>query len=133
MAQCAADDTYGPAPGEGGRDRIRGNAASPSLISGRSRRFPPILVAAGPRTVETLRATGPRFWPDRFARLRLMRAVSGFREAMWGVLQQAISALGVDFGAYADRHLTRLLANATGDAHEEALALVRDGGADAAP
>ncbi len=47
------------------------------------------------------------------ARLALMRIMSDFREAMWGVVQQAISTLDEDFGAYADRHFTRLLANVT--------------------
>ena len=41
---------------------------------------------------------------DRLARLTLMRTVSDFREAMWGVLQQAISVLDVDFVAYAGEH-----------------------------
>ena len=40
--------------------------------------------------------------PDRLARLTLMRIVSDFREAMWGVLQQGVSTLDVDFVAYAD-------------------------------
>ena len=43
-----------------------------------------------------------------------MRVVSDFREAMWGVLQQGISSLDVDFVAYADEHFERLLANAAG-------------------
>ena len=38
---------------------------------------------------------------DRLARLTLMRIVSDFREAMWGVLQQGVSTLDVDFVAYA--------------------------------
>jgi thiamine kinase-like enzyme len=50
----------------------------------------------------------------RPARLELMRIVSDFREAMWGVLQQGISSLDVDFVAYADEHFDRLLHNATG-------------------
>ena len=41
-----------------------------------------------------------------------MRVVSDFREAMWGVLQQGISTLDVDFVAYAAEHFDRLLANA---------------------
>jgi thiamine kinase-like enzyme len=48
----------------------------------------------------------------RLARLTLMRVVSDFREAMWGVLQQAISTLDVDFVAYADEHFERMLAHA---------------------
>ncbi|OLE37960.1 MAG: hypothetical protein AUG48_03105 [Actinobacteria bacterium 13_1_20CM_3_68_9] len=46
------------------------------------------------------------------ARLRLMRLMSDFREAMWGVLQQAISELDFDFSAYAGKHFDRLLAGA---------------------
>ncbi len=47
------------------------------------------------------------------ARLRLMRLMSDYREAMWGVLQQAISELDFDFSAYATKHFDRLLAGAT--------------------
>ncbi|MDP9468698.1 MAG: choline kinase family protein [Chloroflexota bacterium] len=54
----------------------------------------------------------------RLARLALMRVVSDFREAMWGVLQQGISTLDVDFVAYADEHFERLLHNASGAAFE---------------
>ncbi|MEO8476106.1 MAG: phosphotransferase [Actinomycetota bacterium] len=43
------------------------------------------------------------------ARLALMSLMSDFREAMWGVVQQAISALDVDFVDYAERHFGRLL------------------------
>jgi hypothetical protein len=44
------------------------------------------------------------------ARLGLMRVMSDFREAMWGVVQQALSTLDVDYVDYADRHFARLLA-----------------------
>ena len=57
----------------------------------------------------------------RLARLGLMRVVSDFREAMWGVLQQAISTLDVDFVAYADEHFERLLRNASGPAFSDQL------------
>ena len=57
----------------------------------------------------------------RLARLGLMRIVSDFREAMWGVLQQAISTLDVDFVAYADEHFDRLLRNASGTAFSDQL------------
>jgi thiamine kinase-like enzyme len=40
--------------------------------------------------------------------MTLMRFMSDFREAMWGVVQQAISELDFDFGEYADRHFDRL-------------------------
>jgi len=46
------------------------------------------------------------------ARLMLMRIVSDVREAMWGVVQQAISALDVDYAGYAHRHFERGLLNA---------------------
>ena len=59
--------------------------------------------------------------PSRRARLTLMRVVSDFREAMWGVLQQGISSLDVDFVAYAGEHFDRLLANASGPRFERAL------------
>ena len=40
--------------------------------------------------------------------LVLMRFMSDFREAMWGVVQQALSELEFDFGAYAEEHFERL-------------------------
>jgi len=46
------------------------------------------------------------------ARLALMRIVSDLREAMWGVVQQAISTLDFDYVDYATRHFRRLLASA---------------------
>jgi thiamine kinase-like enzyme len=59
--------------------------------------------------------------PDRLARLTLMRVVSDFREAMWGVLQQGVSSLDVDFVAYATAGFDRLLANAAAPRFEQAL------------
>jgi len=59
--------------------------------------------------------------PARLARLTLMRTVSDFREAMWGVLQQGISSLDVDFVAYAGEHFERLLAGAAAPSFERAL------------
>ena len=41
-----------------------------------------------------------------------MRYMSDFREAMWGVVQQAIAELDFDFAAYADEHFDRLEATA---------------------
>jgi thiamine kinase-like enzyme len=43
------------------------------------------------------------------ARLQLMRIMSDYREAMWGVIQQGLSTLDIDYVAYADRHFGRLL------------------------
>ncbi|HEY2715943.1 MAG TPA: phosphotransferase [Solirubrobacterales bacterium] len=48
--------------------------------------------------------------PAELAALRLMRVMSDFREAMWGVVQRTVSELGFDFGAYAAEHFERLLA-----------------------
>ncbi len=59
--------------------------------------------------------------PDRLGRLALMRIVSDFREAMWGVLQQGVSTLDVDFVGYAAEHFDRLLANAGRPAFDRAL------------
>ncbi|OGO55597.1 MAG: hypothetical protein A2Z32_04305 [Chloroflexi bacterium RBG_16_69_14] len=58
---------------------------------------------------------------DRLARLTLMRIVSDFREAMWGVLQQGISTLDIDFVEYAASRFDRLLANAATPRFERSL------------
>jgi len=65
--------------------------------------------------------------PDRLARLTLMRVVSDFREAMWGVLQQGVSTLDVDFVAYAAASFDRLLRNAATPGFERALREVAGG------
>jgi thiamine kinase-like enzyme len=59
--------------------------------------------------------------PALAARLTLMRVLSDFREAMWGVLQQGISTLDVDFREYAAEHFDRLLGTAARPAFERAL------------
>jgi thiamine kinase-like enzyme len=53
--------------------------------------------------------------------LRLMRFMSDFREAMWGVVQQGISELDFDFVAYAAEHFGRLRRTAAEHAFQEAL------------
>jgi thiamine kinase-like enzyme len=53
------------------------------------------------------------------ARLALMRIMSDFREAMWGVIQEAISTLDVDYVAYAQTHFARLLTNASNDRFDD--------------
>jgi hypothetical protein len=53
--------------------------------------------------------------------LALMRFMSDFREAMWGVVQQGISALDHDFRAYADEHFARLERTAADDRFRRAL------------
>jgi thiamine kinase-like enzyme len=56
------------------------------------------------------------------ARLALMRIMSDFREAMWGVIQQAISTLDVDYVAYAETHFHRLLTNVDDERFDDWLA-----------
>jgi thiamine kinase-like enzyme len=58
--------------------------------------------------------------PDRAA-LILMRFMSDFREAMWGVVQQGISELEFDFAGYANEHFARLERTASGPAFRSAL------------
>ena len=55
------------------------------------------------------------------AALHLMRFMSDFREAMWGVVQQSISELDFDFRAYANEHLDRLEQTAATPEFQEAL------------
>jgi thiamine kinase-like enzyme len=45
------------------------------------------------------------------ARLKLMRIMSDFREAMWGVVQQGLSSLDIDYVEYALVHFDRLSAS----------------------
>jgi thiamine kinase-like enzyme len=54
------------------------------------------------------------------AHLRLMRFMSDFREAMWGVVQQGISELDFDFADYANRHFDRLQRTAESPAFNDA-------------
>jgi len=66
---------------------------------------------------QLLRAYGS----DDAAALTLMRFMSDFREAMWGVVQQAISELDFDFADYADRHFDRLAQTAAAPRFRAAL------------
>jgi thiamine kinase-like enzyme len=53
--------------------------------------------------------------------LHLMRFMSDFREAMWGVVQAAVSPLEFDFEAYATEHFARLERTAESGPFLEAL------------
>lgn len=59
-------------------------------------------------TTELLRAYFGDARPEHERALLLMRFMSDFREAMWGVVQQALSDLEFDFRGYADEHFERL-------------------------
>jgi thiamine kinase-like enzyme len=59
---------------------------------------------------------------DDVRSLTLMRFMSDFREAMWGVVQQGLSELEFDFADYAESHFERLRATAEDPAFREALA-----------
>jgi thiamine kinase-like enzyme len=59
--------------------------------------------------------------PADLAALRLMRLMSDFREAMWGVVQRTISDLDFDFDGYASKHFDRLLAAIDGPGFEPML------------
>ncbi len=50
-----------------------------------------------------------------------MRFMSDFREAMWGVVQGAVSEIDFDFATYAEEHFERMQATAASDAFVRAL------------
>jgi thiamine kinase-like enzyme len=67
---------------------------------------------------DDLRFVAAYFGSERasdLASLRLMRFMSDFREAMWGVLQSGISELDFDFKAYAAKHFDRMERTAADD------------------
>jgi thiamine kinase-like enzyme len=72
-------------------------------------------------TLELLRAYFGEVRPEHERALTLMRFMSDFREAMWGVVQQALSDLEFDFHAYAGRHFERLERTASERAFRRAL------------
>jgi thiamine kinase-like enzyme len=59
-------------------------------------------------TEEGERALLSSYGSDDVDALVLMRFMSDFREAMWGIVQLAVSELDFDFAAYADEHFERL-------------------------
>jgi thiamine kinase-like enzyme len=50
--------------------------------------------------------------PQATAHINVMKIMSDFREAMWGLVQTGISKLDFDFRAYAKKHFDRLTENA---------------------
>jgi thiamine kinase-like enzyme len=69
------------------------------------------------------RALLAAYGTDDHTTLVLMRFMSDFREAMWGVVQQGISELDFDFRAYADEHFERLERTAAEPRFRAALAI----------
>ena len=67
-----------------------------------------LAVKAGLDDAAVLEAYFGTVTPATLARLRLMRLMSDFREAMWGVLQTKVSDLDEDFAGYAREHFDRL-------------------------
>jgi thiamine kinase-like enzyme len=65
----------------------------------------------------------------RRATLRVMRFMSDFREAMWGVVQSGISDLDFDFDGYASQHFERLAETARDPRFEGWLEEARGGSA----
>jgi thiamine kinase-like enzyme len=57
--------------------------------------------------------------PQRFAALRLMRIMSDYREATWGMVQTVVADLDFDYAAYGTEHFDRLLAAASDPRFEE--------------
>ncbi len=60
--------------------------------------------------------------PTDVQALELMRFMSDFREAMWGVVQSAVSELDFDFDAYASEHFERLRRTAESRGFRSAIA-----------
>ncbi len=59
---------------------------------------------------------------EGLAALDLMRFMSDFREAMWGVVQGVVSELDFDFGTYAAEHFERMERTAAEPGFRRALA-----------
>jgi thiamine kinase-like enzyme len=70
---------------------------------------------------ELLRAYSGELRAEERRDLRLLRFMSDFREAMWGVVQQAVSELDFDFRGYAAEHFERLERTAATDEFRAAL------------
>jgi len=48
---------------------------------------------------------------SHWARLKIMKIMSDFRESMWGLVQIGISSLDFNFREYADKHFNRMTNN----------------------
>jgi thiamine kinase-like enzyme len=66
--------------------------------------------------------------PRRLARFKLMKPMSDFREAMWGLLQSCISQLAFDFRGYAATYFERLRAGFSDPRVDDWLAVLNQPG-----
>ncbi len=71
-----------------------------------------------------LRAYFEQVREEDFARLRLMRIMSDFREAMWGVVQQGLKTTDADYVEYAARFFARLRDRASDPRYERWVGLL---------
>jgi thiamine kinase-like enzyme len=71
-----------------------------------------------------LRAYLGRVRERDFARVRLMRIMSDFREAMWGVVQQGLQTTDADYVEYADRFFARLRERASDERYQSWIELL---------
>jgi thiamine kinase-like enzyme len=62
----------------------------------------------------------------RWARLKVMRIISDYRESMWGLVQMGISELDFDFREYADKHFNRLTKNLNDPNWGEWLSIIQE-------
>lgn len=60
-----------------------------------------------------------------WARLKVMRIISDYRESMWGLVQIGISELDFDFRGYADKHFNRLTGNLNDPRWQEWLSIIK--------
>lgn len=60
-----------------------------------------------------------------WARLKVMRIISDYRESMWGLVQMGISELDFDFRGYADKHFDRLTNNLNDPNWDEWLSIIQ--------
>ncbi|HSF83429.1 MAG TPA: choline/ethanolamine kinase family protein [Anaerolineales bacterium] len=60
-----------------------------------------------------------------WARLKVMRIISDYRESMWGLVQIGISELDFNFRGYADRHFNRLTGNLNDPRWQEWLSIIK--------
>jgi thiamine kinase-like enzyme len=73
---------------------------------------------------ELLAAHGGAVRPRERAAVSLMRFMSDFREAMWGVVQQGISELDFDFVSYAALHFERMARTAASERFRTAVQIL---------